>query len=308
MTDASHHLAEKASASWVERLMPSGLRPYAQLMRLDRPIGWWLLLLPCWWGMLLAQVQRGEFVPDFRTAFLFLVGAILMRGAGCVGNDIVDRDIDRKVARTRMRPLASGRVSVTAACGLLVALSLAGLAVLLQFNAFTIVLGISSLAIVAIYPFMKRITHWPQAVLGFAFNWGALVGWSAIAGRLDWPAVLLYAGGIFWTLGYDTIYAQQDMEDDALIGVKSTALKFGADARAWLIAFYTLALLLISAAVRMAHAGYFSWAGVALAGLHAIWQLRRFEVGSPGLAPDLFKSNRVFGLVLAGGFLMDVIL
>jgi 4-hydroxybenzoate polyprenyltransferase len=308
MTDASHHIADARRAGLIERFMPAGLLPYAQLMRLDRPIGWWLLLIPCWWGLLLAQIARGDARPDLWFAFLFFAGAVVMRGAGCVGNDIVDRDIDKSVARTRARPIASGRVSVSSAIAFLVALSLVGFLVLLQFNRFTIWLGIASLAIVAIYPFMKRMTDWPQAVLGLAFNWGALVGWSAVHGSLSLPAIVLYVGGIFWTLGYDTIYAQQDMEDDAIVGVRSTALKFGDGALGWLIAFYAISLAALGLAAWLVGGSWMSQAGIALAGAHAIWQLRRFRTNEAELALRLFRSNRVFGLLIVGGFLMDVVL
>jgi 4-hydroxybenzoate polyprenyltransferase len=307
MMEASQHIADARRGSYVERFTPASLLPYAQLMRLDRPIGWWLLLLPCWWGMLLAQIERGDARPNLWFAFLFFAGAVVMRGAGCAGNDIVDRDIDRSVARTRTRPIASGRVSVTAASLFLSGLSLIGLIVLVQFNRFTILLGMASLAIVAVYPFMKRITYWPQAVLGLAFNWGALVGWSGVQGSLSWPALALYAGGVFWTLGYDTIYAQQDMEDDAIVGVKSTALKFGDHAKAWLIGFYAAALIAIDAAAWLAGSSWISHAGIALAALQAIWQLRSFRPNAPELALGLFRSNRTFGLLIAGGFLLDVL-
>jgi 4-hydroxybenzoate polyprenyltransferase len=307
MTEASHPIADAAPTSLVTRLMPRALLPYAQLMRLDRPAGWWLLLLPCWWGLLLAQAARGDQTPNLWFAFLFLAGAIIMRGAGCTLNDIVDRDIDARVARTRGRPIASGRVSVMAALVFGAMLCLLGLLVLVQFNAMTIAVGIASLAIVAVYPFMKRITYWPQAVLGLAFNWGALVGWTAVQGELAPAALALYAGGVFWTLAYDTIYAAQDMEDDALIGVKSTALKFGDGAKAWLIAFFAAAIISVDAAVWLANGSNFAHLGVALAASHAIWQLRRFDVNQPELALRLFKSNRIFGLLIAAGLLMDVI-
>jgi 4-hydroxybenzoate polyprenyltransferase len=306
MTEASHSIADAERGSLVTRFMPQALLPYAQLMRLDRPVGWWLLLLPCWWGLLLAQAARGDAMPNLWFAFLFLAGAIIMRGAGCTLNDIVDRNIDGRVARTRGRPIASGRVSVVSALAFCAILCILGLLVLVQFNAFTIMTGIASLLIVAVYPFMKRITYWPQAVLGLAFNWGALVGWTAVTGTLAPAALLLYAGGFFWTLAYDTIYACQDMEEDALIGVKSTALKFGRNAWAWLGAFFAASILCLDAAVWLAGGSLFSHAGVALAALHAIWQLRRFDISRSELALQLFKSNRVFGLLIAGGFLMDV--
>lgn len=216
--------ADAAPSTWVDH-MPAALRPYLRLARADRPIGVWLLMLPCWWSTALAAPPGG--LPDWRLLLLFFVGSAVMRGAGCTLNDIADRDIDAQVARTRGRPLPSGAIGVKAAFAFLGLQALAGLLVLLSLNEFTVWLGIASLLPVAIYPFMKRITYWPQAVLGIAFNWGALVGWTAVRGDLGWPAVLLYVAGILWTLGYDTIYAHQDKEDDAVVGVKSTALRLG---------------------------------------------------------------------------------
>src|SRR5882757_5338783 len=215
-----------STGNWVDTLAPSWFRPYLRLARADRPIGAWLLLLPCWWSAALAAIATGQPIPDPSHLALFFVGAFVMRGAGCTWNDIVDRDLDAKVARTRSRPIPSGQVSVKAAAVFLVAQALVGLAVLLQFNRFTILVGISSLGIVAIYPLMKRFVSWPQLVLGLAFSWGALMGWAAVFSRLEAPALLLYAGSIAWVIGYDTIYAHQDREDDALIGVKSTARLF----------------------------------------------------------------------------------
>ena len=304
MSEASHHIADAGADNWVERLLPQAALPYAQLMRLDRPIGWWLLLLPCWWGLLLAHAEGGTY-PNLWFAFLFFAGAIVMRGAGCTLNDIIDRKIDAQVARTKSRPIPSGRVSVKQAIVFLVAQSLLGLAILLQFNAFTIALGASSLLIVAVYPFMKRITHWPQLVLGLAFNWGALVGWSAVHGSLSWPPIALYVGGIFWTLAYDTIYAHQDREDDALIGVKSTALRFGGQTRLWLAGFFMACLIAIDAALWLAGAGFISHMGVALAAVHGGWQISRFELGNPARALALFKSNRLFGLAVSVFLLVD---
>jgi len=215
--------------SWIDRVPGEGLRPYLRLARLDRPIGTWLLLLPCWWATAMAAPGW----PDPWFLGLFAVGALVMRGAGCTVNDIADREFDKKVARTAGRPIASGQVSVAQALAFLALQLGIGLAVLLQFNGYTVILGVSSLALVAIYPFAKRVTYWPQFVLGLTFNWGALVGWAAVTGGLEAPAVLLYAAGILWTMGYDTIYAHQDKEDDVLIGVKSTALKFGAATGSW---------------------------------------------------------------------------
>ena len=308
MTETSHHIADAGKDNWVERLVPPSVAPYAQLMRLDRPVGWWLLLLPCWWGLFLAQIAQGGGLPNLWFAALFLLGAIVMRGAGCTLNDIVDRKFDALVARTRARPMPSGRVSVVQALAFLAALSLAGLAILLQFNSFTVVLGAASLGIVAIYPFMKRITNWPQLILGLAFNWGALVGWGAVLGSLSWPAVMLYVGGVFWTLAYDTIYAHQDTEDDALIGVKSTALHFGENTKAWLIGFFALALLSIDAALWLAGASFIAHMGIVLAMLHAGWQVSRFELNSSPLCLRLFKSNRAFGLIIAGFMFLDCLI
>lgn len=308
MNDASHHIADAGVGNWVERWLPKAAQPYAQLMRVDRPIGWWLLLLPCWWGLLLAQIAIGGGIPNLWFAFLFLAGAIVMRGAGCTLNDIIDRDLDAQVSRTKQRPIPSGRVSVKKAFVFLAAQCLIGLIILLQFNRYTVVLGIASLGIVAIYPFMKRITHWPQLVLGFAFNWGALVSWSAVHGSLSWPPVVLYVGGILWTLGYDTIYAHQDKEDDILIGVKSTALQFGENTKFWLIGFFILSLISIDAALWLVHASPIAHIGVALAAAHAAWQISRFKTNDSALCLQLFKSNRDFGLIITVFLFLDCIL
>jgi 4-hydroxybenzoate polyprenyltransferase len=306
MTDASAtRIADATPQNWVERILPSAALPYAQLMRLDRPIGWWLLLLPCWWSLVLGQIALGGGVPSFWHAALFLVGAIVMRGAGCTLNDMADVDFDAKVERTKNRPIASGRISRQQAFVFLAAQALIGLVILLQFNWFTVVLGASSLLIVAVYPFMKRITHWPQFVLGLAFNWGALVGWSATHASLALPAVLLYAGGIFWTLAYDTIYAHQDKEDDLLIGVKSTALLFGANSKPWLSAFSGAAILCFGFCLWTVNAGIASYLGLAAAALHAAWQLQSFDHSDSALCLKLFKSNRTFGLLFLTGLLMD---
>ena len=308
MTETSHHIADAGRDNWVERILPAPMRPYAQLMRLDRPIGWWLLLLPCWWGLFLAQVSLGGGLPNLWFAFLFLTGAIVMRGAGCTLNDIVDRKIDAQVARTRSRPIPSGRVSVSQAFMFLAVQSLFGFVILLQFNRYTIILGSASLLIIAIYPFMKRITNWPQLVLGLAFNWGALVGWSAVHGSLAWPPLALYLGGIFWTLAYDTIYAHQDREDDLLIGVKSTALQFGENTRGWLAVFFVAALISIDLALWLAGASLIAHMGVALAILHGVWQIKRFVTNNSALCLHLFKSNRIFGLIIAGFLFLDCLI
>jgi 4-hydroxybenzoate polyprenyltransferase len=276
-----------ATGNWVDSLAPSWSRPYLRLARLDRPIGSWLLLLPCWWSSALAAIAAGWRVPNLSHIALFFIGAFAMRGAGCTWNDIVDRDLDGAVERTRSRPIPSGQVSVTQAAVFLIAQSLVGLAVLLAFNGFTIALGIASLAIVAIYPFMKRITYWPQIALGLAFSWGALMGWAGMFGRLDVPALLLYAGSISWVIGYDTIYAHQDREDDALIGIKSTALLFGARTKPMLVLFYGAALVLIGAAGFTAGGGLiFARWGLSLSphiwlGRSPGWILRIPTIASP---------------------------
>lgn len=309
--DSSHHpqhIADAPSNNWVEQFLPLKALPFAQLMRLDRPIGWWLLLLPCWWSLALAQISTTSGLPNLWHGLLFLAGAIVMRGAGCVLNDLADRDIDTKVERTKSRPLPSGRVTVKSAIIFLIALALMGLLILLQFNWLTVEIGIASLAIVAVYPFMKRITHWPQFVLGLAFNWGALLGWTAATGKLQLPALLLYAGGISWTLAYDTIYAHQDKDDDILIGVKSTASKFGQQSIYWLSGFFTAALALFTLAATFTPAGWPTYLGIAGAVLHASWQCRRFDGDNGDLCLKLFKSNRTYGLILLSGLLIDCII
>lgn len=309
--DSSHtttHVADAAPGNWVERLLPPAALPYAQLMRLDRPIGWWLLLIPCWWGLALAAISVGPRWELLWFAILFLVGAITMRGAGCVINDIMDRNFDAQVERTRSRPLPSGRVNLQGALVFLVALLLAGLLILLQFNTLTIITGLASVIIIAIYPLMKRVTYWPQAVLGLAFNWGALVGWTAATDTLAAPAIALYLAGIFWTLAYDTIYAHQDKDDDILIGVKSTALKFGTSTRPWLAAFFTLSAAGLVLSANWANAGWPSYLGIAAAAAHAIWQCRTFDDTNSTLCLQLFKSNRTYGLLVLSGFLVDLII
>ena len=296
-------IADAVKASWVESL-PVALIPYAQLMRLDRPIGWWLLLLPCWWGLALAQIAAGGGVPDLKYALLFLIGAIIMRGAGCTLNDIVDRDIDAKVERTRARPIPAGLIRVRGAFLFLAAQLLLGFLVLMQFNRLTILTAIASLAIVAIYPFMKRITYWPQIVLGLAFNWGALLGWTAIHGALSYAALALYSGGIMWTLAYDTIYAHQDKDDDALIGVKSTALKFGDATVYWLVFFFTSALVLIDLSLWLVGAPLLAHIGVVGAALHSVWQVSRFDGDNSARCLQLFRANRMWGLIVLAGLVI----
>ena len=246
MTQGAGRVAD-ATGNWVDGIAPSWTRPYLRLARLDRPIGSWLLLIPCWWSVGLAAVHAGTQVNVWHL-ILFFLGAFAMRGAGCTWNDIVDRDLDAQVERTRSRPIPSGQVTIPAAGMFLVLQALVGLAVLLQFNSFTRYVGIASLAVVVIYPFMKRITYWPQIVLGLAFSWGALMGWPATFARLGLPAFLLYAGSIAWVIGYDTIYAHQDRDDDALIGIRSTALLFGPHTKLLLLLFYGCAVILLALA------------------------------------------------------------
>ncbi len=304
MSDLSARVAD-ATGNWVDTRAPGWSRPYLRLARLDRTIGSWLLLMPCWWSAALAAGITGELKSLPLSLVLFFIGAFAMRGAGCTWNDITDRDLDARVERTRSRPIPAGQVSVRQAILFMALQALVGLAVLVQFNRFAIATGIASLLIVAIYPFMKRITNWPQLVLGLAFNWGVLVGWSAVHGSLSWPPVLVYLGGIFWTLAYDTIYAHQDREDDVLIGVKSTAVHFGDNTRIWLGGFFILALISIDAALWLADASFIAHMGVGFAALHAGWQIRKFETHNSALCLRLFKSNRDFGLIIATLLFLD---
>ncbi len=296
-----------ATDNWVDTRAPLWSRPYLRLSRLDRPIGSWLLLMPCWWSAALAAGIAHDVGRLPLVLALFFVGSFVMRGAGCTWNDITDRDLDARVERTRSRPIPAGQVSVPQAAAFLALQALVGLVVLLQFNRFAIGCGIASLTIVAIYPFMKRITYWPQIVLGLAFSWGALMGFAVTFGRIDAMALLLYAGSIAWVIGYDTIYAHQDSEDDALIGIKSTALLFGAHTRRALMVFYGLAVVLFSAALGLAGAGWMAWLGLAAFAVHLVSQIERVEVGDPGLCLRMFKSNRNAGLLLFAGLLSDAL-
>jgi len=297
-----------STGNWVDTLAPGWLRPYLRLARLDRPIGSWLLLLPCWWSAALAAVAAHARAPSLAHLVLFFIGAFAMRGAGCTWNDIVDRDLDASVERTRSRPIPSGQVSVIQAALFLVLQALIGFLVLITFNGFAIALGIASLAIVAVYPFMKRITYWPQIVLGLAFSWGALMGWAAAFGNLAAPALLLYAGSISWVIGYDTIYAHQDREDDALIGIKSTALLFGPRTKPMLVLFYAVAVILIGAAGFLAGAGWPFALGLAAFAAHLVWQVMRLDTDDPDNCLAVFKSDRDAGLILFAGLLLDAAL
>ena len=303
MIDDADRVAD-STGNWVDWLAPAWMRSYLRLARFDRPIGSWLLLIPCWWSAALAAVHAGMPVNGWHL-LLFFIGAFAMRGAGCTWNDIIDRDLDRRVERTRSRPIPSGAVTVAAAAVFLVLQGLVGLAVLLQFNPFAQLVGLSSLGVVVIYPFMKRITYWPQIVLGLAFSWGALMGWPALLGRLDVAALLLYAGAIFWVIGYDTIYAHQDREDDALIGIKSTALLFGARTRPVLAIFYAVAVLFLALAEWSAGTTIISTIGLVLFAAHLAWQVSRLDIADPLLCLRLFKSNRDAGLLLFAGLAIE---
>jgi len=293
-----------ATGNWVDGLAPPWTRPYLRLARLDRPIGSWLLLIPCWWSAGIAGMQAGR-LPSLWHIVLFFIGAFAMRGAGCTWNDLVDRDLDGLVERTRSRPIPSRQVSIAQATAFMLLQALIGLAVLLQFNRFTVMTGFASLLVVVIYPFMKRITYWPQIVLGLAFSWGALMGWPATFGRLDWPAIVLYAGSISWVIGYDTIYAHQDREDDLLIGIKSTALLFQQNTAPMLTAFYAAAVALIGIAGFMAGGGLIFLAGLAAFAIHLTWQVKRLNVDDPAHLLKLFKANRDAGLILFAAMLLQ---
>jgi 4-hydroxybenzoate polyprenyltransferase len=296
---------------WLLRLAPAGARPYLELARLDRPIGTWLLLLPGWWALALAPLAEPTASspwPDWRLLLLFALGALVMRGAGCTYNDIVDRDFDARVARTAGRPLPSGRVSLRQALLFLAAQLLVGLAILLLLHPYAIALGAASLALVFSYPFMKRVTWWPQAWLGLTFNWGALMGYAALQGALSPAALALYAAGIAWTLGYDTIYAHQDKEDDALIGVKSSALLLGDKSKPAIAGFYvaTIALYALVGALGSFSALYY--AALAPAAAHFLWQMRRLDTEDASRCLTVFRSNREAGLLLLAPLLLEALL
>lgn len=306
-------VADATDENWVDRFAPRATRPYLRLSRADRPIGTWLLLLPCWWSIPLAIAATGQGWSLY-TIWLMIacgLGAILMRGAGCTWNDISDREFDAQVARTRSRPIPSGQVSAKQAAIWLAFQALVAFAILLTFRTEAIVMGIVSLLPVAIYPFAKRFTWWPQVFLGIAFNWGALLGWVAITGSLSLPPILLYLAGIAWTLFYDTIYAHQDKEDDALIGVRSTARLFGEKTRRWLFGFQVLSVLLAAAAVILALAPtgqpmalVICIAGIWGFGWHMAWQLRKLDTEDPEVCLMLFRANRDTGLILAAACLI----
>ena len=305
MSEQAGRVAD-ATGNWVDGLAPPFARPYLRLARLDRPIGSWLLLMPCWWSVGLAGMRVEQF-PSLWHVVLFFIGAFAMRGAGCTWNDLVDRNLDRLVERTRSRPIPSGQVSVAEATAFMVAQALIGFLVLIQFNRFTVFTGLASLLVVAIYPFMKRITYWPQIVLGLAFSYGSLMGWPAAFGRLDWPAIVLYAGSISWVIGYDTIYAHQDREDDLLIGIKSTALLFGENTRPMLAGFYSGAVVLIGIAGLTAGGRLIFVLGLIAFAAHLAWQVVRLDINDSAHCLKLFKSNRDAGLILFGAMLLEAV-
>ncbi len=292
----------------IERLLPSRAIPYSRMMRLDRPIGTWLLLLPGLWAIWLSVSQTGA---DFKQAlwmtFLFSVGAIVMRGAGCVVNDIADRDFDAKVARTATRPIPSGQVSVLQACLFVGILALIGLVILLQMNSLTLLVGASSLILIVLYPFAKRVTYFPQAVLGLTFNYGALMGWTAMIGELNWPAVLLYIAGFWWTMGYDTIYAHQDKEDDVLVGVKSTALALGDKTKTFLWFFYAITFFLLGLAGFLTNLGWAFYPGLLVTGGFLVWHISATDIHDPENCKRQFIASKYTGMVFLGAILAGLL-
>jgi 4-hydroxybenzoate polyprenyltransferase len=303
MTDRA--VADADRGNWVDRWAPLSWRPYARLARLDRPIGWWLLLWPCWWSAALAAVAAGAPYPNPWHLVLFLVGAIVMRGAGCTYNDVVDRDVDAQVTRTRSRPIPSGQVSAKRAFAFAVALSFVGLAVLLQFNWPTILVATGSLVVVAAYPFAKRVTDWPQMVLGLAFSWGAFLGWTAVFGRLALAPVVLYLAAILWTVGYDTIYAHQDRRDDAIVGVRSTARLFGRYTKLSIGGLFVATVVALAAAFALVGAGVAAYVGLAAFAVHLGWQVVTLDEDDPARCLMLFRSNRIAGWLPFLGLVAD---
>ncbi len=293
---------------WISSF-PQRWQPYAILMRLDRPIGWWLLFLPAAWGIILgANGAQGMVLSDVRLLILFLIGAIIMRGAGCIVNDIWDRDLDKQVERTKDRPLASGQIGLVSACAFLAYLLFAGFIILLMTSGITILLGVLSLVLVGVYPFMKRITWWPQAFLGITFNFGALMGWSAAVHELRLEAFVLYSAAFFWTLGYDTIYAHQDKDDDEMVGIKSTALLFGSRSKGWVGLFYFLSLVLLIVACVIGKVGLVTYALLIFPAIHLFRQISEWDIYDPENSLAVFKSNRNYGLMVAFALLFSQML
>lgn len=288
--------ADAVEGSWVYRKAPNKLRPWLKLARMDRPVGTWLLLWPCWWSILMAS--DGIYPSTLVLLALFGIGALVMRGAGCTINDIIDRDFDAQVDRTKSRPIPAGEISVKQAIAFLGAQSFIGLMILLTLNDFAIMVGAASLILIALYPFMKRITYWPQAWLGLTFNWGALLGWAAIRGEIGAPAIALYIGGILWTLGYDTIYAHQDKDDDAMIGVKSSALALEGKTRPALAFFYGGFLICLIIAGMLANLGIIYYVSLACAALQLLWQAIKVDIDDPDVCLNIFRSNIGFGWII----------
>ncbi len=295
-------IADARGDNWVDRHAPEFLKPWFKLARFDRPVGTWLLLWPCWWSIILARPVLD--LETLRLFVLFGLGALIMRGAGCTVNDIADRNYDGEVERTRLRPIPSGQVTTTQAMLWAAFLALLGLVILLQLGQTAIWLGVFSLFLVVVYPFTKRVTWWPQAWLGLTFNWGAVMGYAAAAGTVELPALLLYAGGFFWTMGYDTIYAHQDKEDDALIGVKSSARKLGRRTRPALWIFYGLTTVLWALAAREAGFSHWFLLGFAAVVAHFVWQVVRVDIDNSRDCLAKFKSNIGMGFIMLAALLM----
>jgi 4-hydroxybenzoate polyprenyltransferase len=304
---ADRALPDAVRGHWVDRVAPASWKPYLRLARIERPIGWWLLLLPCWWSAALAAIAAGRALPDPLHCLLFWIGAVAMRGAGSTYNDIVDRKLDARVERTRRRPLPSRQITVAHALAFLVAQALIGLAVLLQFNPFAVAVGLASLAVVALYPFMKRVMWLPQIVLGLAFAWGGLMGWAAAFGNLAAPGILVYLAAVAWTVGYDTIYALQDIEDDEIAGIKSSARLFGPRVRPAVAICYAGAVGLLLTALWLVSAGVFAYLGLAVFTAHCAWQVRALDPHDGRSALRLFRSNRDAGLLLFAGLTLDAL-
>ena len=301
-------VADARPGNWVDRVAPEAWRPYLRLARMDRPIGTWLLLFPCWWSLALAEVSAGAPYPSLSSLALFALGALVMRGAGCAYNDVVDHEYDGRVARTAARPIPSGEVTREGALLFAAALAALGFCVLVWFNRFTMLLAIASLGLVAVYPYMKRVTYWPQAVLGLAFNWGALVGWASVTGSLAPAPILLYLGSVLWTIGYDTIYAHQDREDDLMLGLKSTALKFGARTPFWVGGLYAGAVALWAGAGFLAGTHLVFLVGIALVSLHMAWQVATLDIDDAENCLRRFRSNRDVGALIFLALVADMAL
>ena len=305
-TPDPHSIPADSETSWLLSRLSPRTQAYAQLARYDRPIGAWLLFWPCFWGLFLAGAVNNVW-PPFTDIIAFAIGALAMRGAGCTYNDIIDRELDGQVARTALRPLPSGRVSLSGAWGFFIAQLFIGLLVLLSFQSlFMFALGLAALGLVAAYPFMKRFTYWPQAWLGLTFNWGALMGYAVISDNVPPQAMLLYAAGFFWTLGYDTVYAHQDKEDDALIGIKSTALLFGARTKPMLAVFYALALACLAGAAIVGQIGILFWTALPIIAWHLLMQVSRLDIDNGETCLQIFRANRNTGLIIGLAFILGI--